>query len=157
MRAVCSGTRGRGCCGWSDMVRPPEITAPTPLSTFRLTYSPTVSGPTWASCPAQKPRLLGIRRAPVTFLSTLARSNLRISQKRSARRALEFETERVLLALAFPTLPLGAAIGLWHIRAARGLLCFCLGGTLLQRRLGFLARFDVIDRPSFLAVRTAAL
>src|SRR3982750_1948117 len=44
MRAVCSGTRGRGCCGWSDMVRPPEITAPTPLSTFRLTYSPTVSG-----------------------------------------------------------------------------------------------------------------
>src|SRR4051794_10767366 len=43
MRAVCSGTRGRGCCGWSDMVRPPEITAPTPLSTFRLTYSPTVS------------------------------------------------------------------------------------------------------------------
>ena len=117
-----------------------------------------ISGPTWDSCPAQKPRLLGIRRAPVTFLSTLARSNLRISPKRSARRALEFETlERVLLALAFPTLPLGAAIGLWRIRAARGLLGFCLGGTLLQRRLGFLARFDVIDRPSFLAVRTAAL
>src|SRR3954469_163967 len=26
-------TRGRGCCGWSDMAEPPEITAPTPLST----------------------------------------------------------------------------------------------------------------------------
>src|SRR4051812_9486217 len=44
MRAVCSGTRGRGCCSWSDMAKPPEITAPTPLSTFRLTHSPTVSG-----------------------------------------------------------------------------------------------------------------
>src|SRR4051794_17166341 len=44
MRAVCSGTRGRGCCGWSDMVKPPAITAPTPLSTLRLTHSPTVSG-----------------------------------------------------------------------------------------------------------------
>src|SRR3954466_1952896 len=46
MRAVCSGTGRRGCCGWSDMAKPPEITAPTPLSTFRLTHSPTVSGPT---------------------------------------------------------------------------------------------------------------
>src|SRR3954466_12277086 len=44
MRAVCSGTGRRGCCGWSDMAKPPEITAPTPLSTFRLTHSPTVSG-----------------------------------------------------------------------------------------------------------------
>src|SRR3954451_24912106 len=44
MRAVCSGTRGRGCCGWSDIAKPPEITTPTPLSTFRLTHSPTVSG-----------------------------------------------------------------------------------------------------------------
>src|SRR3954452_3343501 len=43
MRAVCSGTGRRGCCGWSDMAKPPEITAPTPLSTFRLTHSPTVS------------------------------------------------------------------------------------------------------------------
>src|SRR4051812_43949430 len=50
MRAVCSGTRGRGCCGWSDMAKPPEITAPTPLSTFRLTHSPTVSDPFWDSC-----------------------------------------------------------------------------------------------------------
>src|SRR5215207_5938344 len=33
MRAVCSGTDGIGCCGWSDMAKPPEITAPTPLST----------------------------------------------------------------------------------------------------------------------------
>src|SRR3954468_2469785 len=49
MRAVCSGTRGRGCCGWSDMAKPPEITAPTPLSTFRPTHSPTVSGPRWDS------------------------------------------------------------------------------------------------------------
>src|SRR3954452_25473326 len=47
MRAVCSGTRGRGCCSWSDMAKPPEITAPTPLSTFRLTHSPTVSGHIW--------------------------------------------------------------------------------------------------------------
>src|SRR3954470_18793954 len=54
MRAVCSGTRGRGCCGWSDMVRPPEITAPTPLSTFRLTYSPTVSGSKWDSLAPKK-------------------------------------------------------------------------------------------------------
>src|SRR3954471_963396 len=44
MRAVCSGTRGRGCCGWSDIAKPPAITAPTPLSTFRPTHSPTVSG-----------------------------------------------------------------------------------------------------------------
>src|SRR3954466_9058653 len=44
MRAVCSGTDGIGCCGWSDMAKPPEITAPTPLSTLRLTHSPTVSG-----------------------------------------------------------------------------------------------------------------
>src|SRR4051794_23948782 len=44
MQAVCSGTRGRGWCGWSDITKPPEITAPTPLSTFRLTHSPTVSG-----------------------------------------------------------------------------------------------------------------
>src|SRR3954468_22475160 len=43
MQAVCSGTRGRGWCGWSDITKPPEITAPTPLSTFRLTHSPTVS------------------------------------------------------------------------------------------------------------------
>src|SRR4051812_48710648 len=43
MRAVCSGTRGGGCCGGSDMAKPPEITAPTPLSTFRPTHSPTVS------------------------------------------------------------------------------------------------------------------
>src|SRR3954468_13557899 len=43
MRAVCSGTDGIGCCGWSDMAKPPEITAPTPLSTLRLTHSPTVS------------------------------------------------------------------------------------------------------------------
>src|SRR3954468_7095303 len=50
MRAVCSGTRGRGCCSWSDMAKPPEITAPTPLSTFRLTHSPTVSDPLWDSC-----------------------------------------------------------------------------------------------------------
>src|SRR3954465_2588257 len=49
MRAVCSGTGRRGCCGWSDMAKPPEITAPTPLSTFRLTYSPTVSDPEWDS------------------------------------------------------------------------------------------------------------
>src|SRR3954452_5542444 len=47
MRAVCSGTRGRGCCSWSDITKPPEITAPTPLSTFRLTHSPTVSGGVW--------------------------------------------------------------------------------------------------------------
>src|SRR4051812_46853896 len=46
MRAVCSGTGRRGCCGWSDMAKPPEITAPTPLSTLRLTHSPTVS--VWA-------------------------------------------------------------------------------------------------------------
>src|SRR3954447_1914894 len=45
-------TRGRGCCGWSDMAEPPEITAPTPLSTPRLTHSPTVSGLKWDSlCP----------------------------------------------------------------------------------------------------------
>src|SRR3954463_3608178 len=49
MRAVCSGTDGIGCCGWSDMAKPPEITAPTPLSTFRLTHSPTVSGLKWDS------------------------------------------------------------------------------------------------------------
>src|SRR3954470_21387246 len=49
MRAVCSGTGGIGCCGWSDMAKPPEITAPTPLSTLRLTHSPTVSGPKWDS------------------------------------------------------------------------------------------------------------
>src|SRR3954451_20359374 len=49
MRAVCSGTGRRGCCGWSDMAKPPEITAPTPLSTLRLTHSPTVSGPKWDS------------------------------------------------------------------------------------------------------------
>src|SRR4051812_47770556 len=47
MQAVCSGTRGRGWCGWSDITKPPEITAPTPLSTFRLTHSPTVSGRCW--------------------------------------------------------------------------------------------------------------
>src|SRR3954453_7865136 len=47
MRAVCSGTDGIGCCGWSDMAKPPEITAPTPLSTLRLTHSPTVSGHRW--------------------------------------------------------------------------------------------------------------
>src|SRR3954469_23531956 len=49
MRAVCSGTRGRGCCSWSDMAKPPEITPPTPLSPFRLPHSPTVSGPKWDS------------------------------------------------------------------------------------------------------------
>src|SRR3954454_24338754 len=49
MRAVCSGTGRRGCCGWSDMVKPPAITAPTPLSTLRLTHSPTVSDPKWDS------------------------------------------------------------------------------------------------------------
>src|SRR4051812_12849292 len=49
MRAVCSGTDGIGCCGWSDMAKPPEITAPTPLSTLRLTHSPTVSAPKWDS------------------------------------------------------------------------------------------------------------
>src|SRR4029453_45392 len=49
MRAVCSGTRGRGCCGWSDIAKPPEITAPTPLSTLRLTHSPTVSSSFWDS------------------------------------------------------------------------------------------------------------
>src|SRR4051794_34818545 len=49
MRAVCSGTDGIGCCGQSDMAKPPEITAPTPLSTLRLTHSPTVSGPKWDS------------------------------------------------------------------------------------------------------------
>src|SRR3954466_8988242 len=47
MRAVCSGTGGIGCCGWSDMAKPPAITAPTPLSTLRLTYSPTVSYQWW--------------------------------------------------------------------------------------------------------------
>src|SRR5215207_177252 len=97
-------------------------------------------------------------RAPLHSFQRSLVQTLRTSQKRSARRALEFETlARVLLALAFPTLPLGTAISLGRIRAARGLLGFCVGGTLLQRRLGFLARFDVIDRPSFLAVRTAAL
>src|SRR5688500_1258175 len=49
MRAVCSGTDGIGCCGQSDMAKPPEITAPTPLSTLRLTHSPTVSDPKWDS------------------------------------------------------------------------------------------------------------
>src|SRR4051794_33163943 len=49
MRAVCSGTDGIGCCGWSDMAKPPEITSPTPLSTLRLTHSPTVSGLKWDS------------------------------------------------------------------------------------------------------------
>src|SRR3954452_25459856 len=72
MRAVCSGTRGRGCCGWSDIAKPPEITAPTPLSTLRLTHSPTVSGPKWDSLArrgpahgrtskAQAQRALGLR------------------------------------------------------------------------------------------------
>src|SRR3954454_14826828 len=49
MRAVCSGTGGIGGCGWSDMAKPPAITAPTPLSTLRLTHSPTVSGSKWDS------------------------------------------------------------------------------------------------------------
>src|SRR3954447_25726064 len=61
MRAVCSGTDGIGCCGWSDMAKPPEITAPTPLSTLRLTHSPTVSANTRDRCllplPAPAPRL----------------------------------------------------------------------------------------------------
>src|SRR3954462_12541300 len=47
MRAVCSGTGGIGGCGWSDMAKPPAITASTPLSTLRLTHSPTVSDPFW--------------------------------------------------------------------------------------------------------------
>src|SRR3954468_7159780 len=49
MRAVCSGTGGRGCCRWSDMAEPPEITAPTLLSDLSLTHSPTVSDHYW--CP----------------------------------------------------------------------------------------------------------
>src|SRR3954469_11071636 len=55
MRAVCSGTDGIGCCGWSDMAKPPEITAPTPLSTLRLTHSPTVSSPFWESRYVREP------------------------------------------------------------------------------------------------------
>src|SRR3954466_5051055 len=58
MRAVCSGTDGIGCCGWSDMAKPPEITAPTPLSTFRLTHSPTVSAPFTHERRVAKQRLL---------------------------------------------------------------------------------------------------
>src|SRR3954463_5774456 len=62
MWAVCSGTGGIGGCGWSDMAKPPAITAPTPLSTFRPTHSPTVSVQTWdildlehLGKPAQRP------------------------------------------------------------------------------------------------------
>ncbi len=57
----------------------------------------------------------------------------------------------------FVALPLWAVVGLWRSARARRLLGFSVGGTLLQRRLGFLARFDVIDRPGFLTIRTAAL
>src|SRR3954471_21044204 len=59
MRAVCSGTDGIGCCGWSDMAKPPEITAPTPLSTFRPTHSPTVS----RRCPEWRGPRAGLRGA----------------------------------------------------------------------------------------------
>src|SRR5215211_1991787 len=57
----------------------------------------------------------------------------------------------------FVALPLRTIIGLWRIRAVRSLLSFCLGGSLLQRRIGFLACFDVVNCPGFIAVRTAAL
>src|SRR5215207_8819402 len=63
MRAVCSGTDGIGCCGWSDMAKPPEITAPTPLSTLRLTHSPTVSGSKWDSYPIRQQK--GRSRPPL--------------------------------------------------------------------------------------------
>src|ERR687885_2369807 len=38
MRAVCFGTGGTGCWGWSDMAEPPQgsAAAPTPLSPIRL-------------------------------------------------------------------------------------------------------------------------
>src|SRR4051812_17093239 len=62
MRAVCSGTGRRGCCGWSDIAKPPEITAPTPLSTFRPTHSPTVSAPKWDSSDR-----CGLERSPTPF------------------------------------------------------------------------------------------
>src|SRR5215204_1233411 len=70
MRAVCSGTDGIGCCGWSDMAKPPEITAPTPLSTLRLTHSPTVSGRTWDSRPVPT-----TKRAVETALSQFRGTN----------------------------------------------------------------------------------
>jgi hypothetical protein len=49
------------------------------------------------------------------------------------------------------TAALLALVDLWRTTWVRRLLGFCLGGTLLQCRLGFLARFDVVDRPGFLA------
>src|SRR3954452_10587624 len=64
MLAVCSGTGGIGCCGWSDMAKPPEITPPTPLSTLRLTHSPTVSGYFWDSLKALSALMLPLPSVP---------------------------------------------------------------------------------------------
>src|SRR5215218_6544741 len=119
---------------------------PAPLCWFQarpeLNLQPTfLRAPVLISAFMEQPRAKRDPRAsPVTITRITAALLARALSSCGLRRTFQF----VALALR-------AVVGLWRPARARRLLGFCLGGTFLQRRLGFLARFDVVDRPGFLA------